>query len=170
MHAMRLRPFRIDDEVAALAAHADLGAEGFPFLLDYAVGEPWDDYISRRAANRRGELLPPRWVPSTFLAATVDGELVGRISIRHELNDWLAAYGGHIGYAIVPSKRRRGYATEALSQGLVIARSVGVDEALVLCDHDNLASAGVIERCGGELESVIDGEDGQTRWRRYWIR
>jgi len=167
---MRLRPLRTDDEAAALAAHADLKADGFPFLLDYTEGESWEDYISRREANRRGEQLPERWVPSTFLAATDDGELVGRVSIRHELNDWLAAYGGHIGYAIVPSRRRQGYATETLRQGLVIARSVGIDEVLVLCNEDNIASAHVIERCGGELESVIYGEDGKTRQRRYWIR
>jgi predicted acetyltransferase len=109
-------------------------------------------------------------VPSTFLAVTVDGELVGRISIRHELNDWLARHGGHIGYAIVPAHRRLGYATQALSQGLVIARSIGIDEVLIVCNESNIASARVIESCGGEVESVIDGEDGKTRQRRYWIR
>jgi predicted acetyltransferase len=172
MNLMRLRPFRIDDETAALAAHADLKPEGFTFLLDYRQGEPWDHYIARREANRRGDELPEGagWVPSTFLAASVDGELVGRVSIRHELNDWLAAHGGHIGYAIVPSRRRRGHATAALRQGLVIARSLGIDEVLVICNDDNVASARVIERCGGELESVIAGEDHETRWRRYWIR
>jgi len=167
---IRLRPFRVEDEPAALAAQKEMKADRLPFLLGYVEGEPWEEYISRREANRHGERLPERWVPSTFLAATVKDELVGRISVRHELNDWLAVYGGHIGYAIVPAQRRKGYATEVLRQGLVLARSVGVDDVLIICDDDNFASASVIERCGGELESVIDGEHGGPQQRRYWIR
>jgi predicted acetyltransferase len=166
---LRLRPFRPEDEPAALAAHQALKADDFQFLLDHIENEPWAEYIARREAKRRGDQLAG-WVPSSFLAATVDGELVGRVSIRHELNDWLAKYGGHIGYAIVPGHRRKGYATEALRQGLIIARSLGVDDVLVLCDDNNLASAGVIEHSGGELESVVDSEHGTTRQRRYWIR
>ena len=167
---IRLRPFRVEDEAAALAAQEEMRADRLPFLLGYVEGEPWDEYISCREANRHGERLPERWVPSTFLAATVKDELVGRISIRHELNDWLAVYGGHIGYVIVPAQRRMGYATEVLRQGLVLARSVGVDDVLIICDDDNTASARVIEHCRGELESVIDGEHGGPRQRRYWIR
>jgi predicted acetyltransferase len=169
LHRMlRLRPFRPEDATAARAAHEAMKADAFPFLLDYVPNESWALYLQRREQNRRGDELPMRWVPSTFLAATVDGRLVGRISIRHELNDWLATYGGHIGYAVIPSQRRRGYATEILRQGLVIARSLGIDDVLVTCDVDNAASAGVIEACGGEFESVASGEG--TPKRRYWFR
>jgi len=164
---LRLRPFRLEDEAAARAAHHEMQGDSLPFLLDYSPAEPWSSYLERREANRRGLQLGP-WVPSTFLAATVDRRLVGRISIRHELNDWLATYGGHIGYAVIPSQRRRGYGTEILRQGLVIARSLGVDEVLVTCDVGNLASAGVIEACGGEFESIAAGEDPPKR--RYWFR
>jgi predicted acetyltransferase len=165
---LRLRPFRAEDEERARAAHEEMKADAFPFLLDYIPNEPWSTYLQRREANSRGEQLPVRFVPSTFLAATVEGALVGRISIRHELNNWLATYGGHIGYAVIPEKRRRGYATEILRQGLVVARALGIDDVLVTCDVDNAASAGVIERCGGVFESIASG-DGTPK-RRYWFR
>ena len=167
---LTLRPFVTADEPAALAAEQELQAEGRRLLLDYVDGEPWEGYLSRVEANRRGERLRRGWVALTLLAVIVDDELVGSISIRHELNDWLARYGGHIGYAIVPSQRRKGYATEALRQCLLLARSMGIDAVLVTCDADNVASARVIEKCGGEFESVTDAAKGVAPKRRYWIR
>ena len=118
---------------------------------------------------RRAVEVPPGMVPSTFLVADVDGDIAGRTSIRHELNDFLAHEGGHIGYAVLPQYRRLGYATEILRQSLVIARAMGIDRALVTCEDANVASACTIERNGGRLESIIsDTRDGE-RFRRYWI-
>jgi predicted acetyltransferase len=113
--------------------------------------------------------MPADRVPATFLVADVDGAIVGRVSIRHELNDHLTHFGGHIGYGVRPAHRRRGYATEILRQSLVIARAERVDRALVICDEENAASATVIERLGGTLENVRAGEDGTTPIARYWI-
>jgi predicted acetyltransferase len=82
----------------------------------------------------------------------------------------LAEAGGHIGYAVLPAHRRQGFATEILRQSLVIARSEGVDDVLVTCDVDNVGSRLVIERCGGEFESIVyDGEERIDK-RRFWIR
>ena len=121
------------------------------------------------AAYHRGEQLPRTFVPSTFLVAEVDGTIVGRASIRHALSPALERDGGHIGYGVLPAYRRRGHATAILQQSLVVVRSLGVGDVLLTCDDRNVGSAAVIERCGGELDSVIELAAG-TRNRRYWIR
>ncbi|MGY1839411.1 MULTISPECIES: GNAT family N-acetyltransferase [unclassified Modestobacter] len=98
----------------------------------------------------------------------VDGDtVVGAIALRHRLNDFLLRAGGHIGYGIRPSARRRGLATWALGEVLPTARALGLDRVLVTCADDNVGSARVIERAGGLLEDVRDTELGPTR--RYWI-
>lgn len=165
---LRLRPLADADRLEALRAHEELAADGFEFLLDLRAGEPWEKFVRRHEDYRDGVGLPDGYVPATFVVAEVGGELVGRSSIRHELNDHLLAVGGHIGYGVRPAYRRRGHATEILRQSLEVLRELGVDRALVTCDEDNKGSAAVIERCGGRLENVVPVEGGVPK-RRYWI-
>lgn len=56
---------------------------------------------------------------------------------------------GHIGYAVVPWRRREGLATAALLAILPEAKAVGLRHVIVTTDPDNRASIGVIERAGG---------------------
>jgi predicted acetyltransferase len=158
----------MSDEADARAAHAELAGEGFDFLLYLRADEPWASYVRRLDEIRRGGDVPPDHVPATFVVAEVDGTLVGRVSIRHELNDFLANFGGHIGYGVRPAYRRRGYAGAMLRQALVVAGSAGVSRVLLTCDDGNEASASIIERAGGVLEDIRVGPDGIGK-RRYWI-
>lgn len=167
-NGLLLRSLTPSDALQALAAHLELEREDFEFLLDFN-GQAWGDYLAILDRAQRGLDLPAGWVPSTFLVGDVDGQIVGRVSIRHRLNERLAEVGGHIGYGIRPAFRGRGYATEMLRQALVVAREVGIQQALLTCDDTNLTSAATVERCGGRLEAVVASRGGGPRKRRYWI-
>lgn len=107
--------------------------------------------------------LPPDLVHHTVLWFVDGPEWLGRLSIRHRLNPPLLELGGHIGYVIRPSARRRGYATQMLVQALPLAARLGIDPALITCDDDNEPSRKVIEAAGGELEDERHGK------LRFWV-
>ena len=167
--SMRLRPLGVSDEQQALEAHEELAQDGFEFLFEREQAAAWPVYCGRLESQRLGVGLPEGRVPATFLVAEAEGQIVGRVSIRHELNAYLEAVGGHIGYGVRPGFRRRGYATAIMRQSLAVASSIGLDRVLVTCDDDNLGSAKVIENCGGVLENLAAGRDGSVPKRRYWV-
>jgi predicted acetyltransferase len=108
------------------------------------------------------------FVPSTlFFLVDENNRIYGALHIRHELNDYLFHYGGHIGYGIRPSERKRGYAAKMLSLSLPIVKEFGIKKALVTCSKENIASAKTIINNGGILENEVM-EDGEMV-QRYWI-
>jgi predicted acetyltransferase len=160
----------MDEEPEFLRAHRATTPETPNFLHYYKDGMPLAAYLDLLERQTRGESLPPDHVASTFLFAFVGARIVGRVAIRHELNDFLLRVGGHIGYVVVPEFRRRGYATAMLRRSLQIAHEkLGMSRVLVTCDDDNVGSIKAIERNGGVLENVVAGPDLAKPKRRYWI-
>jgi predicted acetyltransferase len=150
---MELRHLSPHDVHEAARAHEELAREGFEFLLDYEPDMDWANFLDRTERLRQGIGLSETQVPATFLVAKVGGQMVGRVSIRHHLNPSLRLVGGHIGYSVRPRFRRNGFAGEILDLALIEARNVGICEALLTCEADNLASRRVIESHGAVPEA-----------------
>lgn len=120
-------------------------------LLDQMEYEEWLEY---NVKNRHKSTASPNWVPATtfFAVRKQDNKIVGVIDIRHNLeNEFLAKYGGHIGFSVRPSERKKGYATQILKMGIEYAKSLGIKKLMLGCFSDNLPSIKTIEKCGGIL-------------------
>jgi predicted acetyltransferase len=155
-----------------------LVAPGAALLADYAAAleAGWSPSTTRDVSGEQLQAL--RADPDAFLRGLVDpggtftlddgrvvpklpssifwisdGAFCGSINFRFQRGtEELPPYcSGHIGYSIVPWKRRRGYATEALRAVLAVARSEGFARVSITCDADNAGSIKVIAANGGVL-------------------
>ena len=149
---------------AMLAAGSSM--DGTSGLNNYDDPAEWLAHVQ---ALENQETCPAHLVTATlYVAVRVgDNRIVGMIDLRHRLNDFLAEYGGHIGYSVRPDERHKGYAKAMLRMVLKEAKARGLQRVLITCDDDNVASARTIEANGGvfERKASLDGEV----LRRYWI-
>lgn len=138
----------------------------------------WDPYLPKddespdqfvtRLNNR--EIKPEsNLVPETIYWAVYDGNVIGRISLRHRLEGNLHKIGGHIGYEVAPKWRRRGFATEMLRQILKTDKAREIGKLLLTCSPSNEASNKTIITNGGVCSKTVFvdfiGEDRN----HYWI-
>lgn len=147
---------------------ADWERTGEPIIasaarLDGRSYEEWLDLIRQRAVSAPEGLVPA----SLYVLCDETGRIYGVVDIRHKLNDYLLQFGGHIGYGIRPSERRKGYAAKQLALALPIAKSLGINRALITCNRENIGSARTIQKNGGVLENEV--QDGERITQRYWI-
>ena len=168
--------------VSLLTPTTDLQEEYLDFYNEWKdSGEtmiPW--VISKNPANfpamvqelldaHNGINIPETWVPdSTYWLVTDENKIVGAVNIRHSLTEHLFNAGGHIGYGIRPSERRKGYATKLLELSLEKTKKLNITRALVVCDEVNTASEKTILHNGGVRDDDFIEEDGNVV-RRFWI-
>ncbi|WNI15485.1 GNAT family N-acetyltransferase [Actinacidiphila sp. ITFR-21] len=161
-----------------LAAMAEFTADGRGTAADNSIvgrdlriwSRRWHDpavfaeYVAeqRAEASAKGH-RPAGFVRCTNLWWTEGEEFLGRIAVRHTLTTFLREFGGHIGYDMRPSARRRGHATAMLRAALPYAAALGIDPALLTCDTGNTASRKVIQACGGVFEDEHGGK------LRFWV-
>ncbi|MDH6364122.1 putative acetyltransferase [Enterococcus sp. PF1-24] len=127
------------------------------------------DWLAAVEKNRNKETLTAGLIPAEQYIAMDSNKIIGILQLRLELNDYLLDFGGHIGYAIRPTERQKGYGTQMLTLALKKAKTKQMNKILITCDDKNLASAKVIEKIGGILEDKRFLEDENIIIRRYWI-
>lgn len=129
----------------------------------------YDQWLKKEKQNHLGVNLDENKVPGTTYLYIENKKIVGMINIRHCLNDFLLMKGGHIGYSVLPSQRKKGYATAMLKEAIEICKRWDIYPILITCDKENMASRKTIEKCGGKLENEYYDQDKNETILRFWI-
>ncbi len=128
------------------------------------------EYIAAAKKREKGEDLPKGWVSYSTYWLIDKNVFVGEVQIRHKLTKHLREIGGHIGYVIRPSKRKKGYGKKILALALKKAKLLGMRKVLVTCDATNIGSKKIIEANGGIFERSRPMGAGKPRKLLYWIK
>ena len=120
--------------LAGLREYKDMELSWYTFV--WKPGMSWLDHIECLRKGKLGIDLPADRVPNSMYYGFLNGAIIGRLSLRHELNEFLRTRGGHIGYSVAPKFRGFGFAQEMLKQVLPKAKALGMSEILITCDDD----------------------------------
>ncbi len=157
-----------EEYIAFYQEWLESGEDMIPWVIEKDPTN-FEEMVQFLMNNENGINLPEGWVPdSTYWLVNEAKKIVGVVNIRHRLTDFLLNHGGHIGYGIRPSERKKGYATQLLALSLNKAKQLGIKKVLVVCDSTNTGSLKTIIKNGGVADLDFIEEDGNIV-KRFWI-
>lgn len=131
------------------------------------IAADFTGFVKALKDRAKGKNLPKGYVPDTQFWLVMGNNYLGRVSIRHKLSPALKARGGHIGYAIRPSERNKGYGSLILKLALPKALKLGIEKALITCAVGNEYSRKIIEKNGGVL--IKNDKVAEPGSLRFWV-
>jgi len=134
-------------------------------------GASFEIWLKWMDEDAHEETCPPEAVPQTmYFAVRDDGRLIGAVTIRHKLNKRTnkESGGGHIGFGVRPTERRKGYAKTLLQLALEKLAERGINEVMINCASDNIGSEKTILSCGAVLFDEVANATGD-RAKRFLI-
>lgn len=129
------------------------------------------DWLEQVELISKKETVPEGFVQATqFLCIREeDNRLIGMIQVRHYFNDFLEKFGGHIGYSVRPTERKKGYAKKILKDSLEYCKELNLGKVLVTCIDNNEGSRKTILANGGVYEKTVFEPNREVNIERYWI-
>ena len=149
---------------------AKFGLDNMQKVIQTVEEGKFNEWLEKAKNADLGIDLPEGWISNTKYWLIDNNEYIGSFTLRHDVNEHLMQWGGHIGYIIAPSKRGCGYAFAGLELALAEAAKLGLKRVLITCNTENNASFAVINKAkkiyGGEQleDSHLDGFSEHRVW------
>ena len=171
-----LREIEKDDkkEIEKLALEFQEANDEYPFEgvsdLKKVINNSFEEYFNGLEINKHiDEIYPTYANQTTYVLADDSNHIYGLINLRHELKGKLMEVGGHIGYGIRPSERKKWYATLQLKLILDKLKELKINQALITCRENNIASKRTMEKFIGKKDTLVPSNHEGIMEYRYWI-
>ena len=151
------------DDISILQEYMQEHYDNKENSISASLGLPASEYHDWVEKIHRNAMVgDEQWGNSLLYLCFENNKLIGLLSVRYELPGNLTKVLGDIGYGVRPSERNKGYATIMLRYALSVCKEKGMDNVLLGCYKDNLASAATIKKNGGVL---VDENDNYNEGR-----
>lgn len=123
------------------------------FSFDSIKGTEIDLLLERKVPENKSKGYVPAYWYAINLAGT--NQTIGTIDLRIGSKSHIY-YGGHIGYSIDEKYRGNNYAAKACRLLKQVALAHDMNELIITCNPENVASNKTCIRIGAELIEIVD--------------
>ena len=144
----------------------DFGETGINGSCGLARYDNFDEWLELVLSIEKDKLRNNVHASTFFSIRKTYNKIIVSVQLRHFLTPELEKHGGHIGYGIRPSERKKGYVKQQLLLVLDVARNMKIPKVMISINEDNIPSIKTVLSCGGVLacENIYKGQEQQIYW------
>lgn len=161
-------------EIEEMALEFKNANDEYPFEgvsdLKKVLEQSFEEFYNNLEINKHIDEINPNYAnQTTYVLVDENNHIYGMANLRHELKGKLFEIGGHVGYAIRPSERGKGYGTIQLKLLIKVMNEMGIEKALITCRENNIGSKKTMEKFIGESDTLVPSMYEGIMEYRYWI-